>query len=79
MVFLDYQLIDDDSPDWPMKRKTSQFTRMRLRLALLACISWWQHWREPARLRGVKHQLAVCAIFQEKAPFLDEWLTFPAA
>jgi hypothetical protein len=52
--------------------------RTRLRLALRALVGAWKQWREPARLKKVKHQLAVCAIFREEAPFLDEWLTFHA-
>jgi hypothetical protein len=32
--------------------------------------------REPFAARRVRHELAICAIFREEAPFLDEWLTF---
>jgi hypothetical protein len=35
--------------------------------------------RLTARLRGpYRHKLAICAIFREEAPFLDEWITFHA-
>ena len=31
---------------------------------------------EPARAARARHELAVCAIFREEAPFLDEWIAF---
>jgi hypothetical protein len=52
--------------------------RVRLRLALRAMVGAWKQWREPPLDRKMRHELAVCAIFREEAPFLDEWLTFHA-
>ena len=53
-------------------------SRTRLRLALRALVGAWKNWREPTLSRKTRHQLAVCAIFREEAPFLDEWITFHA-
>jgi hypothetical protein len=36
----------------------------------------WLEAVEPIRVRRVRHELAVCAIFREEAPFLDEWIRF---
>lgn len=36
-------------------------------------------WRDWLLTRRPHHALAVCAIFREEAPFLDEWLRFHAA
>ncbi len=34
--------------------------------------------REPFSARRFSHELAVCAIFRDEAPFLDEWIAFHA-
>ena len=31
---------------------------------------------EPYRAARIEHELAICAIFREEAPFLDEWISF---
>ena len=61
-----------------MKNSFLRISRTRLRLALRALVGVWKQWREPALARRTSHPLAVCAIFREEAPFLDEWLTFHA-
>ena len=43
-----------------------------------AFVGSWKRWREPALAGRCQHELAVCAIFREEAPFLDEWLRFHA-
>jgi len=53
-------------------------TRSTLRVALRSLVGAWKRWREPALTKSIPHQLAVCAIFREEAPFLDEWITFHA-
>jgi len=51
--------------------------RARLRLWIRAPIGYAKRWsgrlREPYR-----HELSICAIFREEAPFLDEWIAFHA-
>lgn len=46
--------------------------RHRLR-APVACAIRWLERRAAARL---EHELGVCAIFRDEAPFLDEWISF---
>jgi hypothetical protein len=50
-------------------------TRAALRHALRAPIGRAIRWNERRRA-PFKHELAVCAIFREEAPFLDEWISF---
>lgn len=50
--------------------------RAALRRRLRAPVAWAIEWRERRVVDGFPHQLAVCAIFREEAPFLDEWLSF---
>jgi len=52
--------------------------RAHLRTSLRAVVGKWKQGREPALSGQLRHQLAICAIFREEAPFLDEWLTFHA-
>jgi len=61
-----------------MKKSFFANKRLRLRLALRAAVGSWKRWREPRPDKKLKYELAVCAIFREEAPFLDEWLTFHA-
>ena len=56
----------------------SKIARASLRTALRAPVAQWKRWREPALASRTKYPLAVCAIFREEAPFLDEWLAFHA-
>ncbi len=53
-------------------------TRARWKLALRSLVGTWKRWREPALRAKCRHELAVCAIFREEAPFLDEWIRFHA-
>ncbi len=52
--------------------RASAFFRFALRIpvhaGLRAC--------EPYRATRTKHELAICAIFRDEAPFLDEWISF---
>lgn len=50
--------------------------RVRARRVLRWPLATWKRWREPALARRTRHELAVCAIFREEAPYLHEWLTF---
>jgi hypothetical protein len=47
-----------------------------LRHGLRAPIGWAIRWRERRIAAKLTHELAVCAIFREEAPFLDEWISF---
>jgi Glycosyltransferase family 92 len=47
----------------------------QVRRWIRAPIGYAVHWRERLSAR-YRYELAVCAIFREEAPFLDEWLTF---
>ena len=51
--------------------------RARIRLWARAPIGFAKRWREQ-RQGPYRHELAICAIFREEAPFLDEWITFHA-
>src|SRR5262245_1292734 len=44
--------------------------RIAARAPIAFAIKRMERWRE------FRHELGVCAIFREEAPFLDEWLTF---
>src|SRR5262249_4803573 len=48
--------------------------RVRLRPWLRAPVGYVKRWT--GELRPYQHELAVCAIFREEAPFLDEWIAF---
>jgi len=61
-----------------MNNSASKFSPARLRLTLRTPVGAWKCWREPALVRRTRHPLAICAIFREEAPFLDEWLAFHA-
>ena len=61
-----------------MKQLFPKVTRSTLRVALRSLVGAWKRWREPALTKSIPHQLAICAIFREEAPFLDEWITFHA-
>ncbi|MDR3459436.1 MAG: glycosyltransferase family 92 protein [Verrucomicrobiae bacterium] len=61
-----------------MNHPAAKTSRVRLRLGLRAIVGAWKQRQEPRLLERLKHPLAVCAIFREEAPFLDEWLTFHA-
>jgi hypothetical protein len=51
----------------------------RLKQALRSPFVRQARMRDAALDRRAHHELAVCAIFREEAPFLDEWLAFHAA
>jgi hypothetical protein len=51
-------------------------TRIWLRRALRFPIRATLWVLEPFRAARTKHELAICAIFREEAPFLDEWISF---
>jgi hypothetical protein len=51
--------------------------RARIRLWVRAPIGYAKRQSEKLR-RPHPHELAVCAIFREEAPFLDEWIAFHA-
>ena len=51
--------------------------RVRVRRWARAPIGHGLRWRERLS-KPYQHELAVCAIFREEAPFLHEWLTFHA-
>lgn len=61
-----------------MKRIFPASTRTDLRIALRAPLGAWKRFREPQLAQKTRYPLAICAIFREEAPFLDEWLTFHA-
>jgi len=48
----------------------------RLKSVLRAPWTARARWEEHRLARTLRHELAVCAIFREEAPFLDEWLRF---
>jgi len=52
--------------------------KAQLRLWTRTPVGYAKRWRDKGR-GGYRHELAVCAIFREEAPFLDEWLEFHAA
>jgi len=51
---------------------------MQLRSLARTPVGYAKRWRDKGR-GGYRHELAMCAIFREEAPFLDEWLEFHAA
>lgn len=52
--------------------------RAAARQVLRKPIGTFLRMRETAVASRIQHELAVCAIFREEAPFLHEWLTFHA-
>ena len=48
----------------------------RLKMLLRSPLRVRAHLEERALVRTPHHELAVCAIFREEAPFFDEWLSF---
>jgi hypothetical protein len=56
--------------------KTIDRLRARLRRQLRAPIANAIRLRERRNSLGFEHNLAVCAIFRDEAPFLDEWIRF---
>jgi hypothetical protein len=50
--------------------------RMKLRRAVRAPIGLFRRGLDRRAARSIRHELAVCAIFREEAPFLDEWISF---
>ena len=61
--------------------KTGLIPRFRAaaRQVLRAPVGWFLRVRERSVVSRLKHELAICAIFREEAPFLDEWLSFHQA
>jgi hypothetical protein len=50
--------------------------RERVRFGIRAPVGLALRLLDRRAVRTAKHELAVCAIFREEAPFLDEWISF---
>jgi hypothetical protein len=53
-------------------------TRASLRRMLRAPVGFAARWMAPKLVRQNINEFAVCAIFRDEAPFLDEWISFHA-
>jgi hypothetical protein len=60
------------------KRPMNRLDQVRARLRLWARAPVGHTLRLRERSRKFRHELAVCAIFREEAPFLNEWIAFHA-
>jgi hypothetical protein len=56
--------------------KTIDRARAALRHRLRAPVAWAIRWRERQAAARLEHELGICAIFRDEAPFLDEWISF---
>ena len=50
--------------------------RAWLRRIVRAPVGYFVLWKTPKLVAQDDNELAVCAIFREEAPFLDEWIAF---